>query len=154
MEPDRAPSGLWVSIFPLMCMQSSHDSMQPMLRQSCVPMQVGHESPCSPCCIGHASPHTTDDVGTAMPALPSTRRSGDSTARIWNLSQGPGYSKSVVLHHEVKQDKGKDVTTLDWNPDGSLVATGSYDGLARIWSKDGKSGSYARDLRNVVCMKF
>lgn len=26
---------------------------------------------------------------------------------------------------------------LDWNPEGSLLATGSYDGLARIWTKDG-----------------
>ncbi len=50
----------------------------------------------------------------------------------------------MVLHHESKdKDKGaaktqgKDVTTLDWNADGSLLATGGYDGLARIWSKDG-----------------
>lgn len=76
--------------------------------------------------------------------------SGDSTARIWNLSPsgagGPGgLPRSVVLHHESKdKDKGaaktqgKDVTTLDWNADGSLLATGGYDGLARIWSKDGK----------------
>lgn len=35
-------------------------------------------------------------------------------------------------------NKSKDVTTLDWNGDGSLLATGSYDGLARVWSKDGE----------------
>jgi len=64
--------------------------------------------------------------------------SGDSTARIWNLAQGSQYTKSVVLHHEVKHNKSKDVTTLDWNHDGSLLATGSYDGLARVWSRDGK----------------
>jgi len=29
------------------------------------------------------------------------------------------------------------VTTLDWNGDGSLLATGSYDGLARVWRSDG-----------------
>ena len=34
-------------------------------------------------------------------------------------------------------NKSKDVTTLDWNGDGSLLATGSYDGLARVWRKDG-----------------
>jgi transducin (beta)-like 1 len=69
--------------------------------------------------------------------VPTVRRSGDSTARIWNLGPGPNQGKSAVLHHEVKQDKSKDVTTLDWNHDGSLLATGSYDGLARIWSKEG-----------------
>lgn len=31
----------------------------------------------------------------------------------------------------------KDVTSLDWNSDGQQLATGSYDGYARIWSKDG-----------------
>ena len=32
----------------------------------------------------------------------------------------------------------KDVTSLDWNSKGSLLATGSYDGYARIWSTEGK----------------
>ena len=32
----------------------------------------------------------------------------------------------------------KDVTSLDWNSSGSLLATGSYDGYARIWSTTGE----------------
>ncbi len=31
--------------------------------------------------------------------------------------------------------QAKDVTTLDWNSEGSLLATGSYDGHARIWNE-------------------
>ena len=34
-------------------------------------------------------------------------------------------------------DKNKDVTTLEWNRKGDLLATGSYDGVARIWSPEG-----------------
>ena len=34
-------------------------------------------------------------------------------------------------------NKSKDVTTLDWNLEGTLLATGSYDGLARIWDAEG-----------------
>lgn len=60
-------------------------------------------------------------------------RSGDRTARIWEVSSRT--PSSVELHHPL--EKEKDVTMLDWNPEGSLLATGSYDGLARIWTKDG-----------------
>jgi transducin (beta)-like 1 len=35
----------------------------------------------------------------------------------------------------------KDVTSLDWNSDGTLLATGSYDGFARIWTTDGRLAS-------------
>jgi len=41
-------------------------------------------------------------------------------------------------------DKTRDVTTLDWSPDGSLLATGSYDGVARLWSA--ADGSLVRSL--------
>lgn len=49
-------------------------------------------------------------------------RSGDSTARIWTLADGPsssqnGPSSVVVLKHFKGRtnEKSKDVTTLDWN---------------------------------------
>ncbi|ONM18802.1 leunig-related6 [Zea mays] len=50
------------------------------------------------------------------------------------------YSPGVhVLKHFKGRtnEKSKDVTTLDWNGEGTLLATGSYDGQARIWSRDG-----------------
>ena len=31
-----------------------------------------------------------------------------------------------------------DVTTLDWNHDGTLLATACYDGRARVWDEQGK----------------
>lgn len=73
--------------------------------------------------------------------------SGDSTARIWTIGDGPCSSNlqkgpldvAVLKHYRGRtNDKSKDVTTLDWNGDGTLLATGSYDGQARIWSKDGE----------------
>ncbi|KAI3465299.1 hypothetical protein Pfo_021962 [Paulownia fortunei] len=71
--------------------------------------------------------------------------SGDSTARIWTID-GPSSSNmengpfNVVLRHFKGRtnEKSKDVTTLDWNVEGTLLATGSYDGQARIWSRDGE----------------
>ncbi|KAM1088896.1 hypothetical protein ACFX19_016946 [Malus domestica] len=73
--------------------------------------------------------------------------SGDSTARIWTIADGSCGSGmqnepanvAVLKHFKGRaNEKSKDVTTLDWNGDGTLLATGSYDGQARIWSKDGE----------------
>ncbi|XP_066105002.1 F-box-like/WD repeat-containing protein TBL1X isoform X2 [Saccopteryx bilineata] len=73
--------------------------------------------------------------------------SGDSTARIWNLSENSnGASTQLVLRHCIREGghdvpSNKDVTSLDWNSDGTLLATGSYDGFARIWTEDGNLAS-------------
>ncbi|RXH75396.1 hypothetical protein DVH24_030117 [Malus domestica] len=83
--------------------------------------------------------------------------SGDSTARIWTIADGSsrfssqnGSSNVLVLKH-VKgrtNEKSKDVTTLDWNGEGTMLATGSYDGQARIWSTKGPTLDV--DWRNNV----
>lgn len=74
-------------------------------------------------------------------------RSGDSTARIWTIPEGLSGSNvhpsCIELKHFNSTEKSKDVTTLDWHPQGGLLATGSYDGLARIWSDKG-------DLKNTL----
>ncbi|KAM0937803.1 putative transcription factor WD40-like family [Dioscorea sansibarensis] len=73
--------------------------------------------------------------------------SGDSTARIWTIPDGPCGPNSQITPQNVQvlkhfrgrtNEKSKDVTTLDWNGEGTLLATGSYDGQARVWTKDGE----------------
>jgi len=66
--------------------------------------------------------------------------SGDASARIWQMA-GPdaktGCDQSRLLQHGNPNDRNKDVTTLEWSSDGNLLATGSYDGVARVWSRAG-----------------
>ncbi|TDH69590.1 hypothetical protein CCR75_009311 [Bremia lactucae] len=65
--------------------------------------------------------------------------SSDSTARIWSLPDKVEDCKSLVskvLHHGAGPHK--DVTTLEWNHDGSLLASGTYNGKTRIWNAQGE----------------
>ncbi|XP_017460595.1 PREDICTED: F-box-like/WD repeat-containing protein TBL1Y, partial [Rhagoletis zephyria] len=69
--------------------------------------------------------------------------SGDSTARIWNMHDPNNH---LILRHCIQRGgaevpSNKDVTSLDWNSDGTLLATGSYDGFARIWTTEGRLAS-------------
>ncbi|CAJ0935202.1 unnamed protein product, partial [Mesorhabditis belari] len=72
--------------------------------------------------------------------------SGDSTARIWNLQdcedmRNPDskYENGYLFKHYlgvIQQDQkpaNKDVTSIDWHRNGGKIATGCYDGFARIW---------------------
>uniref|UniRef100_A0A0A9XQ00 F-box-like/WD repeat-containing protein TBL1XR1 n=2 Tax=Lygus hesperus TaxID=30085 RepID=A0A0A9XQ00_LYGHE len=72
--------------------------------------------------------------------------SGDSTARIWDMSDNCTSGNQLVLRHCIQKGgtevpSNKDVTSLDWNCEGTLLATGSYDGYARIWRTDGRLAS-------------
>eukprot|EP00118_Oscarella_pearsei_P003576 m.14902 g.14902 ORF g.14902 m.14902 type:complete len:579 (+) comp26037_c0_seq2:231-1967(+) len=65
--------------------------------------------------------------------------SGDATARLWDCSNLGQPGSPVTLNHA---DKGhtlqnSDVTSMEWNHDGSLLATGFYDGKTRIWARNG-----------------
>lgn len=68
--------------------------------------------------------------------------SGDASARIWEMNDKyakAGLKGCTELPHgiETGDKKNKDVTTLEWSTDGLLLATGSYDGIARVWDRTG-----------------
>ncbi|KAG0076868.1 hypothetical protein BGZ90_008076 [Linnemannia elongata] len=57
--------------------------------------------------------------------------SGDATARIWQIPTNgdEALSEPIVLKHlPALTDINRDVTTMDWNSSGTLLATGFYDG--------------------------
>ena len=68
--------------------------------------------------------------------------SGDASARIWEMNDtraNAGLKSCIELPHgiETADRRKKDVTTLEWSTDGLLLATGSYDGFARVWDRKG-----------------
>ncbi|GAA5822182.1 hypothetical protein JCM11251_004883 [Rhodosporidiobolus azoricus] len=89
---------------------------------------------------------------THVPSLLATG-GGDSTCRIWDVPPPSASSSSpsqtivsdhIVCKHASAQRK-VDITCVAWDPSGSLLATGSEDGIARIWTPSG-------DLHLVLSM--
>lgn len=81
--------------------------------------------------------------------------SGDSTARIWPIpatfpapssAAAAAAAQPIVLQHSQDRAgssgpvrrKANDVTTMEWNPTGTMLATGTYDGCARVWTDTGE----------------
>ena len=52
----------------------------------------------------------------------------DDTARIWDAQTGA--LQAVLTGHTAR------VASVDFSPDGSTLATGSWDGAARLWNMD------------------
>ncbi|KAI6191619.1 F-box-like/WD repeat-containing protein TBL1XR1 [Aphelenchoides bicaudatus] len=73
--------------------------------------------------------------------------SGDGTARIWrspdsfaHYSPAHVETNCIVLNHRNPssiEEVQADVTSIDWDTTGNFLATGCYDGVARIWNKEG-----------------
>lgn len=75
--------------------------------------------------------------------------SGDSTVKLWSFPTNftglyevnpRTVNRSVrTLEHVLIKDSSRssDVTCLEWRHDGAQLATGCYDGKARIWSAQG-----------------
>mmetsp|Transcript_36662 Transcript_36662/g.96016 ORF Transcript_36662/g.96016 Transcript_36662/m.96016 type:complete len:482 (+) Transcript_36662:339-1784(+) len=66
--------------------------------------------------------------------------SSDSTARIWSMDPA-GLAKGevqILRHFAPHGEDAKDVTSLEWSADGTQLATGSYDGAGRIWTRRGE----------------
>lgn len=86
--------------------------------------------------------------------------SGDSTARIWDICDTTAGYNQLVLRHCIQKGgaevpSNKDVTSLDWNCDGSLLATGSYDGYARIWTREGRlAGTLGQHKGPIFALKW
>ncbi|XP_026411375.1 WD40 repeat-containing protein HOS15-like [Papaver somniferum] len=100
-----------------------------------------------------------DPVGSLLASV-----SKDTTARIWEILDGPcgskmqnGRQNEIVLEHckgDLSKTK-KGVTALDWNSEGTLLASASSDANTRIWSRNGElRGTSTKHKGPVNCLKW
>ncbi|KAN0100425.1 WD40-repeat-containing domain protein [Tylopilus felleus] len=67
--------------------------------------------------------------------------SRDATVNYWNVPLGPHGEQSprpTLTLSNLATSSQADLTSIDWSPDGSLVAIGSYDATLRIYTSAGK----------------
>lgn len=87
--------------------------------------------------------------------------SADGMCRLWGLwemSQEKWLSKdseinlktAIMPHSSFPGERFKDVTSVTWSPDGQYLATGCYDGMARIWDNNGTLKSSLKEHSGPV----
>ena len=91
--------------------------------------------------LGHSAEVFVSAWNPTVPKLLASG-AGDATVRIWDLA-ADGEPPAVCKH--LPPTHAKNVATVAWNPDGTLLASGSYDGILRLWTPQG-------DLHLVMSM--
>lgn len=66
--------------------------------------------------------------------------STDNSAIIWNFQSAPDtISQCCLQHGDASSNEGDhQVSSLDWSPDSALIATGSSDGIVRVFNNQGE----------------
>ncbi|KAF8603965.1 WD40 repeat-like protein [Ceratobasidium sp. AG-I] len=86
--------------------------------------------------------HTDAVFVTAWnPNIPNLLATGgkDATVRLWNVPDNlsePIAPTRICMH--LPASPACDITTIAWNKEGSLLATGAYDGIVRVWTYRGE----------------
>lgn len=93
---------------------------------------------------GHSAEVFSSAWNPSVPGLIASA-GGDATVRIWDIpSKGQTPDSPAICKH-LPTTHNKDVSALEWNSDGTLLASSSYDGILRLWTPQG-------DLHLVMSM--
>lgn len=70
-----------------------------------------------------------------------SNRSKDTVVQLWDVPLSPQNlvppnSRRTIVH--MRQNEQGDLTSLDWNHDGTLLAIGSYDSMLRVCKPTGE----------------
>ncbi|KAJ2697151.1 hypothetical protein FB645_006003 [Coemansia sp. IMI 203386] len=91
------------------------------------------------------------------PSTPSTLATGagDGTTRIWDVSKSKPDDPIVLRHDPPTLDQRTDITSIAWNPQGTMLATASFSGQMCIWTAAGELKSTLKHRQvPVVAMRW
>lgn len=120
------------------------------------PQAMETDTDLSPACVTTLKGHESDPVSnlwSPSETLLASFSSGPEPARIWSFpstTTGSTRSSCITLQHNDKSES----TSMDWSPDGSLIATGYTDGLTRIWTKEGKLQKVLKKPSSITSLKW
>lgn len=83
---------------------------------------------------------------------------GDATVRLWPFMNVDDVNEvaPIVLPQEGKENENgrqalsRDVTALDWNSEGTLLATGLYNGQIKIWNSEGQEVVVLNEHKGLI----
>ena len=64
--------------------------------------------------------------------------SADATAIIWKMGENGCVHRYILDHATQQERRGKEIAALTWNASGTILATGCWDGSARLWTNKGE----------------
>lgn len=112
-------------------------------------------------CVGHGQRHTAAVGSVCFGQLSSeflASAGQDNCLKLWKLpTQWSNVSQSIVLNATLTQiAHQKDINSITFSPNDKLLATGSQDKTAKIWSVEDLSlvGVLRGHRRGVWCVRF